>query len=293
MKRLRSLFGGAPPANDQRTQAGVEAFARAPLPDPGLPADDPRQLVYEILGACGVSVMLMGPRPIEHMLDEAIRRAPILANSSPHGRGVMRLQKDERMLWAAVERPAGSAVIVFGVPQADSRLFTHEIVFRLQEPKNPPISLEFIFLGKAEKSVATMLSECEVVAVTEFVPFQDTAATDGYPVLPITAHRAARHWNRLAGDLYATTFADLEDAQVFLTLMNGRVVLMTPVGEGQAPAWTAPLLAAGTYRIETIEPTVLLAVEAPPLAHGAGLDSAARRLVADVSAAFESARLAE
>lgn len=267
----------------------AEGRNSVPLPDPGLPAHDPRQLVHGFLEGCGLSIMLMAPRPIEHVLGEAVRRAPVLANSSPLGSGIMRLNADVNTPWVAVETPSGSAVIVFGTPRSDSNLVMRNIM-------NPfgastvPFAREVVASGSAEESVVTFLTGYEVVAVTEFPPFQHIAAANGHPILPISARRAARHWNRLAADLYMTTLADFEDATVCLTLMNGRVELMTPVGEGQAPAWTTPLLAAGTHRIENFDPTVFIATAAPTLSDGAELDAAARRLVSDVATAYKNAR---
>src|SRR5690606_27901597 len=134
MKRLRSLFGGPPPAShkheantmqasegntagdaspgttrdpeqndsirfgspDPVRQASGQDTGRVPLLDPGLHVDDPRQGVHNLLEACGVSVMLKGARPIEDVLREAIRCAPILADSSTLGRGFMRLNSDQK-----------------------------------------------------------------------------------------------------------------------------------------------------------------------------------------------------
>jgi hypothetical protein len=260
-----------------------------PLTDPRLPNEDPRQTVYALLKSMGLSVLLAAPAPIEHVLDEAVRRAPLLARSSRLGRGLMRLDADPETAWAAVESPRGSAVIVFGSPRSDSDLLSREIVFPFEQG-GAPFAREMVFAGEADAPVVALLEDFDVVAVTEFAPFDATNAE--HHVLPITAHRAAAGWTRLTKDLYTRTFEDADHAQVFLTLMNGRVELLTPVGEGEPPAWTAPMVAAGTYRIEFLDPAVALAVAAPQFADSHHLEAVARRFVADAAAAFEAAQRA-
>lgn len=257
------------------------------LTDPHLSDEDPRQIVYALLKGMGVSVLLTAPRPIGDVLGESLRRAPILARSSPLGRGLMRLDADPGTGWVAVESPRGSAVIVFGSPRSDSDLISNEILFPF-EKAGAPYTREMVFGGEADAPVVALLEECDVVAVTEFSPFDTTQGE--HHVLPISAHRAARGWTRLANDLYSRTFEDAYNAQVFLSLMNGRVELMTPVGEGAAPPWTAPMVAAGTHRIELLDPAVALATLAPVFVDADHLESAARRLVADTVSAFEDAQ---
>lgn len=277
------------PERSAPQQPATQVRNSVPLPDPGFPTEDPRQLVHRMLEGCGLSIVLMGPRPIEHVLNEAVRRAPILADSSAQRAGFMRLNGDENTPWAAVESSSGSAVIVFGTPRSDTDLLTRNVMFPF-EKSLAPFAREIVFSGSAEEAVVALLDGYEVVAVTEFPPFQHIAAEIGHTVLPISVRRAAGDWNRLAADLYKTTLEGADDADVYLALMNGRVELMTPVGEGQAPAWTAPLVAAGTHRIENIDSTVLLTVTIQPLTDGADLDAVARRLVSEVSTAFEGAR---
>lgn len=260
-----------------------------PLTAPAFFDEDPRRGVHGLLGSMGMSVLLMAPTAIEHVLAEAIRRAPVLASSSTLGGGVMRLDADPETAWVAVESATGSAVIVFGSPQSNSDLLFQKIVLPF-EAATAPYERGMVFQGTADERIAALLTEYDIVAVSEFPPFQHIAAAEGHPVLPISARRAARHWERVNADLYTVLLDVGPEAQVYLWRMNGRAELVTPVGEGSVPSWTAPLIAAGTHRVETMDPHVLLVTSAPSTSYGAELDAAARRLVAEASEAFENAK---
>lgn len=258
------------------------------FPDPGLSHDDPRQAVYRFFESIGLTLLFMAPKPIEEVLDEALRVAPVLKDSSARGY-IMRLNRDSGTFWVAVEGPYGSAVAVLCTPDSDSMLTVKEITMPL-ESASPAFTLEFMTLGKTKEDVIKLLHDYDVVPVTEFPAFQHLTDEVTLQFMPITARRAARRWQRLTGNLYKTTYEDLDDAQVFLTYMNGRVELWTPIGEERAPLWINALLDTGTYRIENLDPTVMLATESPPLPNEAALEAAARQLVADISSAFENAR---
>ena len=127
-------------------QSAPQARSRVALRDPGFAAEDARQLVHRMLEGCGMSILLMAPRPVEHVLNEAVRRAPILVDSSPQRAGVMRLNADENTPWVAVESPLGSAVIVFGTPNSDSSLVMRNIMLPF-EKSLAPFSREVVFSG--------------------------------------------------------------------------------------------------------------------------------------------------
>lgn len=262
-----------------------------PLIPPVLFDDDPRWAVSGLLDAMGMSVLLMAPTTIEHTLAEALRLAPVLTSSSPLGRGVMRLDADPETMWVAVESPSGSAVIVFGSPQSNSDLIFQRIVVPFESAPSP-FQRGMVFAGSADESTVGVLVDYNIVAVTEFTPFEHIATSDGHAILPISARRAASHWKQLAAELYATVVngGDGDDAQVYLARMNGRAELLTPIGEGSAPDWVAPLVAEGAHRIEYLEPTVMLVTPTPTTSDGGELDAAARQLVNDAAAAFERAK---
>jgi len=162
-------------AGNMPAQSAPQVRRSVQLPDLGRPAKDARQLVHGLLEGCGLSILLMGPRPIEAVLGEAVHRAPELANSSPLGSGIMRLNADANTPWVALESPSGSAVVVFGLPDSDTNLIMRKIM-------NPfgmstaPFTREVITRGSAEEPVAELLDGYEVVAVSEFPPFQHLAA---------------------------------------------------------------------------------------------------------------------
>jgi hypothetical protein len=262
-----------------------------PLTDPSLPSDDPRQVVYALSEAVGLAVLLIASRPIEQVLAEAVLRAPILTRSSPIGPGLMQLDADPDTMWVAVESPAGSAVIVFASPESNTSLILNQIMIPF-ESSRAPFSREVLTRGSGEPAVIALLDDYDVVAVSEFPLFRSDNPAQRLPVMPITARRAARHWQRVQPDLYTSTVTQPAEATVFLIFLEGQAALMTQVGEGEPPSWTSPLVAAGTHRIEIFESTVTLAKQAPILTSSAQLDAEAQQLVEEVHNAFERARSA-
>lgn len=255
--------------------------------NPGLSSDEPRQLAFELLKAMGMTVLLTSPYPAEYVLAEALRVAPTLGRSSHLNRAVMRLDADPATMWMTVESPTGSAILVFGSPESDTNLIMTQIMQPFESTASP-FARAIAFQGSADDEVAALLDGFDVVPVAEWSPFAERS--DGFAVLPITVRRAAALWERIGAELYRKNYPDADNADVFLTLQNGQVELWTTVGEGSAPAWVAPLIAAGTHRVELLDPAVAVATPLPLPVDAASLDAAAVRLVSDLSAAFEAAR---
>lgn len=266
----------------------------ASLVPPSLPDQDPRKTVYGLLHACGLSVLLTSPYRVEHVLLEAISRAPVLASSSTVGGGFMRLDADPETYWVAVESPAGSAVIVFASPQSDSMLLTRGITIPFESSPSP-FAREMVFQAETEPSVVALLTDYEVAPVTEFEPFSHIAQTEGHLNMPITVRRAARHWDRLTANDYIASFesaatGETEMVKVLLTLEAGRPELWTMINEqGHVPAWAQPMVDAGTHRIDAIDEQIFLITRLSAVEDSDALDAAARRLVADAFAAYATA----
>lgn len=255
--------------------------------NPGRSSDEPRQLAFELLKAMGMTVLLTSPYPVEYVLGEAMRVAPTLTRSTHLNRALMRLDADPATMWMAVESPTGSAILVFGSPESDTNLIMTQLMQPFESTASP-FARAIVFQGSADEEVAALLDGFEVVPVAEWSPFAEYS--DGFAVLPITVRRAAGSWNRIGAELYSKNFPDADNADVFLTLQNGQVELWTTVGDGSVPAWTAPLIAAGTHRIELLDPAVAVATPLTLPVDAESLDAAAVRLVSALSAAFEAAR---
>ncbi len=259
-----------------------------PVTDPGLPDDDPRQLIFKLLKATGLSVALAAPRAIEYVLSEAVHRAPVLVNSSHVGRGIMALNSDPDTLWLALESRTGSAVVICCAPTSNIELIFPRIV-KPFEAAAAPFKTAFVALGEADASVVSLLDGSDIVPLSEFPPFNDGRIPSGAGGMPITGRRAARNWRRTNVDLYVKSFTEPAELNVMFTPAATGFELTTVVGRDQTPAWVAPLLAAGDH-IESFDPEVALVRPVPAVHSDAHLDTVAQRFVNDVWAAWEASR---
>lgn len=257
------------------------------LVDPGLPEDDSRQLAYQLLKAMGLSILLVAAAPIEQVLEEAVRRAPILSHSTHAGKGFMRLDADPETLWVAVEGSRGSAVIVYGSPESDSMLIVNEITFPFEKTR-PPFAREMVFSGEGEQWVAQLLADLEVVPVFDLAPFRGRG--EELPLLPIAVHRSVQHWNRITETLYSTQVLEPTSTTVYVTLEEGVVELWTPIGEGIVPGWVSPLIAAGDHRVVDLDPTIAIATPLRDTSAAQSVDAEAQELVRILWATSQGAR---
>lgn len=285
--------------NDQSMGASSgETEDTVQIPDPQLDPGDPRQLVYHLLKGCGISFVLCSNAPVESTLQEAARVAPILRESTHVKLGIQRLNRDPDTLWAALDSPAGSAIVVFATPDSDSDMLFKSVVQPF-ETSRPPYHSEMVFSGSASPGLARVVTSGDVAPVGVVPALQHLNEVDGFATLPAYVRRAAAHWERVGTEIYARSFAaeDAAEQEVFVGLVHppGRPQLLLSIGKVARDKVGAlqPLIADSTDTLEDLgDANIAFARLLPAQLDAAHLDLMAQQLVRDFESRWKGLRAA-
>ncbi|MGV1008858.1 MAG: hypothetical protein ACOYBY_09655 [Dermatophilaceae bacterium] len=131
------------------------------LADPGLPETSLRQRVYRQCRAVALTCVVFGPGPLEECLAEATRWVPALRGclADEHGFGLL---EGDRLTWAAVHGPLGSALLFFP-GNGGLELLLRQVADRLPELRPPWKWTLEIRDGDWQKSVARVLDRSRAV----------------------------------------------------------------------------------------------------------------------------------
>lgn len=221
------LFGSS------RAGQGAPAESTKPasvaLPDPGLDPEDPRQIFYQLAEAVGLGFSIVARQPVEQTLDAIVRTIPALLNSEVLTNGLQKLETQPTVLWAALDGPQGSAVVIMCGPDNDVNFLTTHITMKLRELP-APLEWSLCTRGSVQGDFVPVIASADVVSVTGLPSFESRRGVGGEGVLPATFHRAAQQWSRLGYALYSrpfrtprgddvTVFAGLSDSPGFPELM--------------------------------------------------------------------------
>jgi hypothetical protein len=290
------LFGKKERPEQQERSSSAGGDDKVPVEDPGLDAQDPRQLLFGLLQGSGISFVLSAASDVGKPLQEAVRLAPILTRSSHLGRGFLRLDEDPQTVWTAIESSHGSAVIVFASPESNTHLL-FQTVFQPFERVRQPFSCGMVFSGSASPDLVAIINGADVAPVWEVGPLQHVADSVGFPTLPASVRRAARGWERIGLDLYKREVQDIDgDAvDVFVGLNEGRPDLLATIGgtltDGDFDRLD-PLTARGPYRLERWDAAVVFVRSVPLGVDESQLMQLSQRLVDDLAAGLAEVRQA-
>ncbi|AIY03015.1 hypothetical protein ART_3416 [Arthrobacter sp. PAMC 25486] len=275
-------------------EEGVEkrGSQTANVRDPGLAADDPRQLLFGLLSDCGLSIVLSGQVTADVVISRAAQLMPILRRSTHIGRGFLKLNQDPNTVWTAVEGSRGSAVIVFCAPDSDNNLIFKEITLPLDSVA-PPLSRELVTLGSTVPEVADIIDGADIAPVWEQLEFR--AIGDGdFSVMPASIRRAARSWNRIGANLYKKQL-DLtngDEVDIYLGLYNNHPSLFTNTGENANSKlkFIQKLVDTKLYSFEEWDETSVLMRHLAPGTDHAVLDQLAETMANDFVNTFADVR---
>ena len=227
------------------------------VPDPGFDDSDERQIVYRLLGACGLSVVMWGPVGPDELLDEALRVSPVLEQAEPHG-PLLNITRSG-MQWTMVTGPRGSALVLFIEPEADFQLLITGIVDPFKQARAPIKSDMVMAEAEASAELAAFLGQPYlVVAPWECGRLQYLAA--GSRRIPWWVRTALVEWEQVTATLYRRELVDSDGDRVTVHLrdLRGDLWFYYPVGQSQtsdleAWKWVEELT---EFRLEWLEPTV-------------------------------------
>lgn len=247
----------------QSPQAGVP---KAKLPDPGLERSDPRQLIYGLIKASGLSIVAVAAMPVEALLDRAVTAAPALRASTRMGAsGWMVFEGDPETLWTAAEGPDGSALIITSSPSSDSRFFLRELLDPLKTA--PGVRVELFTLDEGPAPAVQLVARAEAVAPFDLPRLRHLMGNDGYPFLPISVRRGLGDWERLNGSTYRTTRVDADGDELTLmtSVLDGEPVLYCAFAqeEHEENVNRFSFVTDRTHALEWWDPTVLVRTGIP------------------------------
>ncbi|WP_174546172.1 hypothetical protein [Nocardiopsis dassonvillei] len=266
--------------------------------DPELPDGDPRQTLYQFLNQVGLGLAFSGPGPIEQTLREALRLVPALARSAHRGGGFIALDGHSEVTWMPVESPRGSAVLFMVEPEADIERLFEEIVEPFDRVR-PPFARDFIVNGSTGAvGLVSIVNGSDVVPVWEVSEFSHLAPSEGFLLLPVSLHREVRTWERIHINLYKRSLRDIDGDQVsaFLSLVNGRPCLATPIGKVEVAGSVdhlAPLTERGPYLLDRRQDSILLARYVPLGSDREQIEQWSQELVDDLATGLAELRRAD
>ncbi len=128
MARVRN---GSPPSTPSEE--------RAPLADPGLADDHPRQVAHQLLTAVGLGFVFYGTADVQACFQAFATLAPALRTSDGHNGSAFlgALPGRPGIYWLAFQGPNGSAIALCVTQDADIDFVTHHLIARLREARPP------------------------------------------------------------------------------------------------------------------------------------------------------------
>lgn len=153
------------------------------LPNPGLPEGNPTQLGYELLKACGLSLVSYGPLPLDQHISLLLDRVPLFGDTVASPLCAGHLAGRDDAIWTAYDGANGSAVVFFAVGAASDVHFVQHSVLKPMATLPPPLQFGIGTVGASLPGGAVdILMEARVVPLWELAPFADQRPADVLPV---------------------------------------------------------------------------------------------------------------
>lgn len=220
--------------------------------NPELRPGDSRQVRFELLSTCELTVVVSGPVGSEELFSAVLQAAPFLGESVSDGGGFFRLTRDSATYWTALSGDAGSALLVFCLQGSDSR-FVFEHLVRPLDTLTSPLQRDLVSKGVATETVANIIETGNAFDVSRLEGLRHLASDRGGQVLPARIRLQVSEWRRLGTDFFQRpgNFGQDENISVYLALQAGRPTLVA------ADARLLPSL-LGTSPKDDQDPALLL-----------------------------------
>lgn len=214
---------------------GVNPAAGDPsvfLPDPGLDDEDLAQLGYNLMKACGLTILAFGQYPLEQLVGLLLQHAPAFGNTEVRPAGIGSIAGHDDKLWMGFEGPYGSLIAFFAVGGGD---FVQEEVLRPVSSMVPQVQWGLGILGaQVPAPAAQILAGARPVRLWELQPFADQRPAGSGVQLPpgLAAGLHARGWEAVSDNGFRLVVA--------LRRGGTQAVIFTPF-DAESFAVVAPL----------------------------------------------------
>ena len=208
------------------------------LANPGYASHDLTQVVHSFFCATGMSFVVHGPGSAEQLFDAVSRVAPVFGRIEPFGIGLGMLLGERSLPCAVVSGPMGSAVVVFGHPEADMEFVIENIADPIQTVQHPWRSCTFFGNETTDGVAVQNINNARGVPLWNFARFASFAPASEERRLVPSELRAAlldAGWEERAagksGPIYVGTFHTNGNRSqtVYLTTRGDGFAVFSPV----------------------------------------------------------------
>lgn len=267
----------------------------ARLVDPGFDDSDPRKILHTLLGASGLTWIWTSQRSLEDLLGDLVRAAPALGRSRPHGQGIAVFNSDPKTYWTCLDGAEGSAVAVICTPESNSGFLIEELTMPTQRASLGGVASEIIHTGETTEPIARLVQAASVVPPWETKVLRHIASDPfSWSMVPLPVRSSLGAWERIGHDLYVKTVSDIDgdEVRVFAGIHDGHPSLIYPIAqsaEGDLSPYEA-LASQGCFRIDWLDPSVVVVRDLPDDAVLGKVDSEAEVLINEVALALRGRR---
>lgn len=265
-----------------------------PLEDPGRPDGDLLQATYTLTKSFGLTVIVSGPGDPDACLDEVCRVVPAVSESSSGGPGIGMMLGRQELPWTMVTGPAGSAMHIYGSPDADSSWFFKSVMQPLEGVSFPWRSEIVTMSAMARQDTAHVFnSATSGVPAWELPRLRLTPPPSAAPPVPepVATFLLNSGWQQMDGPVYKGVF-DLGNGRSQVLLVGSydaeNLGLMSPVCNSngdQVPPVVALAAANAGYRTGVIVDMVMMEALMPKAEAAVDQHGLAGRLTALANAA--------
>ena len=266
------------------------------LPNPGLPEGNPTQISYELLKACGLSLVSYGRLPLDQHVSLLLERIPLFRDTVASPLCAGHLAGRDDAIWTAYDGTSGSAIVFFAVGAASDVDFVQHSVLKPMATLPPPLQFGIGTVGaRLPGGAVDILVDARVVPLWELAPFADQRPAD---VLPVPAELKADllrdGWEAISADgLKLTVPVDpSRTLSVFFSPHDAEsFALMTPIDKYALVPPEVRARSFGDYEMDAIDDMAVMCRRYPvaqPLPTAAALRADAVDLASYVHQQFSA-----